>query len=51
MPKIKIHTSSLETLIPSVAKIPFLPRKKKKAAKKQLVKFLMDYIEKYDTNY
>jgi hypothetical protein len=51
MPRIKISTQSLETLIPLVAKIPFLPRKKKKAAKKQLVKFLMDYVEKYDTNY
>lgn len=47
MSKITLDVDVIAEAWPEAALIPYLPRKKKKKAKKRLVKLLMEVIKEY----
>lgn len=51
MTKITLDVNVIAEAWPEAALIPYLPRKKKKKAKKRLVKLITEAIERYQWRY
>ena len=51
MAKITLDVEVIAEAWPEAALIPYMPRKKKKAAKKKLVKLIIKAIERYQWRY